>query len=329
MFRGGVELRMDEVTREASGLTAHRDDPEFARSPKIRGATRQRLRLSGGTELSFITAGETSEPALLLLHGTPESTRYFRHVVPELSRAAYVIAPDLPGFGESDVLPTASFTAYGDAVLELLDRLAMGSRYIYLHDFGAPVAFHIAMHAPERVSGLIVQNGNAHRTGLGPGWDATLAYGSEPNPENETKATAHLTFEGIRDTYLRDVPPDVAARMSPESWEEDWRVMQMPGRLEKERALIADYSRYVARFDAIADYLKRWQPPALMVWGRHEPFFELAEVVSWMQSLPRMEAHILDGGHMLLETHAAETASLMVDFILRTTREREGSGKRK
>jgi pimeloyl-ACP methyl ester carboxylesterase len=283
-------------------------------------ATRQRLRLSVGTELSFITAGEASRPAVLLLHGSPSSARMFREVVPELSQAAYVIAPDLPGFGESDVLPTASFPAYGQAISELLDRRAIGPRYIYLHDFGAPVGFHIAMQAPERVLGLIVQNANAHRTGLGPQWGPVLAYGSQPNPENEAAATAHLTFEGMRDTYLRGVPSDVAARIPAESWEEDWRVMQLPGRMDKERALIADYARYVGRFDAIADYLKRRQPPALMVWGRHEPFFELAEVLSWMEDLPRMEAHILDGGHMLLETHAAEAASLMVDFIKRTQR---------
>src|SRR5918992_5668089 len=115
----------------------------------MRPMTRQRLRLSGGTELSFTTAGETSKPAVLLLHGTPQSARYFRDVVPELSRVAHVITPDLPGFGESDVLPTASFPAYGQATSELLDRLAIGPRYIYLHDFGAPVGFHIAMQAPE------------------------------------------------------------------------------------------------------------------------------------------------------------------------------------
>jgi pimeloyl-ACP methyl ester carboxylesterase len=245
--------------------------------------------------------------------------------MPELSRAAYVIAPDLPGFGESDVLLTASFSAYGQAISELLDRLAIGPRYIFLHDFGAPVGLHIAMQAPEQVLGLIVQNGNAHRTGLGPQWDPVLAYGSQPNPETEAAATAHLTFEGMRDTYLRGVPSDVAARIPPESWEEDWRVMQLPGRMDKERALIADYARYVARFDAIADYLKRRQPPALMVWGRHEPFFELAEVLSWLEDLPRMEAHVLDGGHMLLETHAAEAASLMVDFIQRTNGARSGA----
>jgi pimeloyl-ACP methyl ester carboxylesterase len=169
----------------------------------MRAANRQRLRLSGGTELSFITAGEASKPAVLLLHGTPQSARYFRDIVPELSRAAYVIAPDLPGFGESELLLTASLPAYGQAISELLDRLAIGPRYVYLHNFGAPVGFHIAMQAPEQVLGLIVQNGNAHRTALGPQWDLVLAYGSQPNPENEAAATAHLTYEGMRDVSPR------------------------------------------------------------------------------------------------------------------------------
>ena len=129
---------------------------------------RQRLRLSGGTELAFIAAGETAKPAVLLLHGSPSSAEMFREVVPELSRETYVIAPDLPGFGESDVLPSPSFPTMGQAVAELLDRLSIGPRFIYLHDYGAPVGIHIAMQAPERVSGFIIQNGNAHRTGLGP-----------------------------------------------------------------------------------------------------------------------------------------------------------------
>ena len=107
----------------------------------MRSAIRQRFRLSGGTELSFITAGDASKPAVLLLHGFPGSAEYFREVVPELSQATYVIAPDLRGFGESDVLPAPSFPAFGQAILELLDRLAVGPRNIYLHDFGAPVGF--------------------------------------------------------------------------------------------------------------------------------------------------------------------------------------------
>jgi pimeloyl-ACP methyl ester carboxylesterase len=285
----------------------------------MRAMNRQRLRLSGGTELSFITAGEASRPAVLLLHGSPQSARMFRDVIPVLSQTAYAIAPDLPGFGESDVLPAPSFPAFGEAILELLDRLSIGPRYIYLHDYGAPVGFHIAMQASERVLGLIVQNANAHRTGLGSQWDATQApYWSQPTPKNEAAATAHLTFEGTRGTYTTGAPPDLVARMSPEIWEEDWRVMNLPGRMDTQRALVRDYGKYVERFEAIADYLARRQPPALMVWGRHDPFFELDEVLSWMRALPRMEAHVLDAGHKLLETHAAAAVSLMLDFIKRT-----------
>lgn len=283
-------------------------------------ATRQRLRLSGGTELAFITAGDASRPAMLLLHGFPGSVDYFREIVPALSQITYVIAPDLPGFGESDVLPTPSFSAFGQAVSELLDRLAVGPRYIYLHDFGAPVGFHIAMQAPEQVLGHIVQNANAHRTGLGPPWAPVIDYWSHPNPENEAASTAHLTFEGVRNGYLGGMPPEVAARISPEIWEEDWRVMQLPGRMETQRALVRDYGNYVARFDEIAEYLERRQPPSLMFWARHDPFFDLAEVMTWMQALPRMEAHILDGGHKLLETHAAAATPLMVDFVRRNQR---------
>ncbi|WP_213288203.1 alpha/beta fold hydrolase [Bradyrhizobium sp. sGM-13] len=281
-------------------------------------ANRQRLRLSGGTELSFITAGEASKPAVLLLHGFPGSAGYFREVVPALSQATYVIAPDLPGFGESDVLPTVSFRTFGQAISELLDRLAIGSRYIYLHDFGAPAGFHIAMQAPGQVQGLIIQNANAHRTGLGSQWAPVMAYWSNPNPENEAAATAHLTFEGVRNGYLGGMPPDVAARIPAEIWQEDWRVMQLPGRMDTQRALVRDYGHYVARFDEIAQYLERWQPPALMVWARHDPFFDLAEILSWMRALPRMEAHVLDAGHKLLETHAGPALSLMMEFIRRT-----------
>src|SRR5688572_26803011 len=293
----------------------------------MRAPNRQRLRLSGGTELSFITAGESSKPAVLLLHGTPQSARYFRDIVPELSRVAYVIAPDLPGFGESDLLPTTSFPAYGQAISELLDRLAVGPRYIYLHDFGAPPGFHIAMQAPEQVLGLIVQNANAHRTGLGSQWAHVKDYWSHPNPENEEAATAHLTFEGVRNGYLGGMPPDVAARVPAETWEEDWRVMNLPGRMDTQRALVRDYGNYVARFPEIAAYLARWQPPSLMLWGRHDPFFDLAEVLSWMRTLPRMEVHVFDAGHKLLETHATPASTLMRDFIRHTPTRKPSAGR--
>jgi pimeloyl-ACP methyl ester carboxylesterase len=278
----------------------------------------RRLRLSGGTELAYFTAGDPSNPALLLLHGFPSSAHTFRDVFQELAQVAHVIAPDLPGHGQSDVPPTPSFAAFGDAISELLAHLGIGRRFIYLHDWGAPMGLRIAMQAPELVSGLIIQNANAHRTGFGPLWDATLKYWSEPTKENEAAATVHLTLAFTREQYTGGLPEDVAATIRDEPWVEDWRVMNLPGRMETHRALIADYKHHAARFDAIAAYLKQSQPPALMLWGRHDPFFDIAETLSWMQDLSRMEAHIFDGGHFLLETHAAPALSLMMEFIKRT-----------
>lgn len=282
--------------------------------------TRERIRLSNGGELSVLTAGDPSRPTLLLLHGVPNSARMFEDVASALAPAAYVIAPDLPGFGESDPLPDPGFTAFGRAISELLNRLEIGRLHLYVHDFGAPVVFHIAMAAPERVRGLIIQNANVHESGIHAGWEQTLDYWAAPNPENEAAAMAHLTFEGTRDQYLAGVPSDVTASIPAERWEEDWRVMNLPGRMATQRALVTDYGTYMARWDDITGYLAQWQPPGLLIWGRHDAYFDIAETVSWMQDLPRMEAHILDAGHLLLETHSAVAAPLMLDFIERSGR---------
>ncbi|MGE7468210.1 alpha/beta hydrolase [Bosea sp. NPDC003192] len=192
---------------------------------------------------------------------------------------------------------------------------SVGQRFIYLHDWGAPVGLDSAMRSPDQVAGLIIQNANAHRSGFGPLWEATFEFWANPTAENEAKATSHLTFEFTREQYTGGLPEEVAARIKGEPWIEDWTVMNLPGRMEMQRALIADYANVVARFDAIADYLWRWQPPALMLWGRHEPYFALAETVSWLEDFPRMEAHILDGSHFLLETHAEPALALMLEFI--------------
>jgi pimeloyl-ACP methyl ester carboxylesterase len=277
--------------------------------------TRSSIQLSGGTRLSFVTAGDERRGALLLLHGFPSSANTFRDIIPVLADVAYVIAPDLPGFGASEPLHETTFDHYAEAVNELLEHLGARERCIYLHDFGAPVGLRIAMDDPALVRGLIVQNANAHRTGFGPQWKDTQEFWSHPNRENEAAATAHLTLEGVRSQYVGGVPEDVAKTISPSVWEEDWRVMTLPGRLAVQRALIADYGNYAARFDSISDYLRTHQPPAVMVWGRHDVFFDLAETVTWMEELPRMEAHILDGGHFLLETHAAPAGAIMKNFL--------------
>jgi pimeloyl-ACP methyl ester carboxylesterase len=271
----------------------------------------------GGAEIAIRLAGDREKPALLLLHGSPTSSRSFRNVIGPLAHDCLVIAPDLPGYGDSEPIDQTSFSQYADVTEELLARLGVGSFYVYLHDFGAPVGLSLATRAPQRIHGLIIQNGNAHESGLGPAWAATRAFWDDPTPEREAEAITHLNFEGTRKVYVEGVPADIVARMDPRQWEEDWRIMSLPGRLEKERALVLDYRNHVARFAEIADYLEHWQPPALMLWARHDIFFELDETLSWMKSLPRMEAHIFDGPHLLLETHATECASLMRAFIRR------------
>jgi pimeloyl-ACP methyl ester carboxylesterase len=270
-----------------------------------------------GSRIAAVLAGNRDNPAVLLLHGLPNSSRNFRNIIPRLADTCFVIAPDLPGFGQSDVIPDPTFARLAGLIEGLLKELGVDGAYLYAHDYGAPVALDLAMRDPRRVRGLIIQNANAHRTGFGPNWRDTIAYWNEPTKENEQRATAFLTFEGTRGTYIDGVPEDIASRISADNWIEDWRVMSEPGRIDVQRALVRDYGRYVARFDEIARYLREHQPPALMLWGRHDPFFDIAETLSWLQDLPRMEAHILDGPHLLLETHAETCAELMVDFIRR------------
>jgi pimeloyl-ACP methyl ester carboxylesterase len=276
-----------------------------------------------GTDLAVRLAGRRDAPAFLLIHGFPSSSASFRNVIGTFAQDCFVIAPDLPGFGDSDPIEQPSFSRFADLLDGLLARLGIDSFHLYLHDFGAAVGLYLATRAPDRVRSLVVQNANAHESGMGPQWDATRAYWKHPTPDREAEATAHLTFEGTRDQYVGGVPHDVAERIDPRLWEEDWRVMLLPGRLAMQRALVLDYRTHAARFGEIAEYLDRWQPPALMLWGRHDVFFAVDEILSWMKALPRMEVHILDGPHFLLETHAAECAALISAFIRRIERLRQ------
>jgi pimeloyl-ACP methyl ester carboxylesterase len=278
------------------------------------------LRLSTGTKLAYRIAGHPSLPALLLIHGFPNASSGFRHVISGLAEVAYVIAPDMPGSGMSEPLPNTSFDALVDATAELLDHLNVERWFLYVHDWGAPVSLGLALRAPERVLGLIVQNGNAHESGMDPElWKDARAYWQDPSPEREEKATAHLNAETfVREQYVSGLPDAVASRIQGQPWKEDWAVLQKPGRLVAQKALILDNGRtHVARFGDYADWLEQAQPPALMIWGRHDPYFAIDETLDWMKALPRMEAHILDGGHLLLETHAPEALLLMRSFLQR------------
>lgn len=269
-------------------------------------------------------AGDPASPALLLLHGFPSSSATFRHLLGPLAEDHFVIAPDLPGFGASEPIARPSFASFADVIDALLTQLGVASFHLYLHDFGAAVGLHLATRNPQSVRSLIIQNANAHESGLGPAWEATRSYWDEPTPERESAAIAHLTPAGTRDQYVAGVPEHVAARLDPLVWEEDWRVMSLPGRIDTQRSLVLDYRNHHARFPEIADYLATSQPPALMLWGRHDAFFAIDETLDWMKALPSMEAHIFDGPHFLLETHPDECATSIRGFLAGVDEHRDG-----
>lgn len=268
--------------------------------------------------MRYREAGVPSSMAVVLLHGAPSSSYSFREVLPVVGEHAYVIAPDIPGFGLSDSPPVEdyeyTYRGLSHVIERLLDDLGVERYILFVTDYSTPVGYFLATRHPERVLGLIVQNGNAHEVGLGEGWDSGRRYWADPTEENRAALPKWLTFEGTKDTYLGGLPEEVAELHPPESWHLDWERLSQPGNTEVYFQFFYDYRNHVARFDEIAEYHSTHQPPFLLLWGRHDQAFDIAEVLAFHRALNRFEAHIFDGGHFLLETHAAEVADLLVRF---------------
>lgn len=271
-----------------------------------------------GVKLFYREAGRRDAPGLLLLHGQPSSSYSFRDVIGPLASVARVIAPDLPGFGFTEAPDDYPYTfeAMARTIDTLTRQIGLKRFFLYIHDFGAPVAYYLALNRPDRVMGLIIQNGNAHEEGLGPDWDANKAYWADPTPENRAKLPEWLNFEGVRHTYVGDIPDRLKPLFAPEGWHLDWERMSRAGLVEIQFRIFADYGRYVARFPEISAYHHDHQPPALLIWGRHDPYFEIEEVLAYARELDRLDIHIYDAAHLLLETHHLECAALMHEFIL-------------
>lgn len=271
-----------------------------------------------GVKLFYREAGRTDAPGALLLHGQPSSSYSFRDVITPLATVARVIAPDLPGFGFTEAPDDYAYTfdAMARTIDALTQEIGLERFFLYVHDFGAPVAYHLALAHPDRVLGLIIQNGNAHEEGLGPVWDASKTYWADPTPENRAKLPEWLNFEGVRHTYVGGIPDRLEPRFAPDGWHLDWERMSRPGLVEIQFRIFADYGRYVARFPEISAYHRDHQPPALMLWGRHDPYFEIEEVLAYARELDRLDMHIYDAAHLLLETHHQECAALMREFVL-------------
>jgi pimeloyl-ACP methyl ester carboxylesterase len=271
-----------------------------------------------GVEIFYRAAGEPSAPMLLLLHGFPSSSFMFRELIPRLADQFRVIAPDLPGFGFTEIPKERAYTYSFDALAHTLEAFtdAMGiKRYaIYVFDYGAPTGFRLAMSHPERITAIVSQNGNAYEEGLGDAWGPIRKYWSAPNQENRDVIRQNiLNFEGTRWQYTHGVanPESVA----PESYTLDAALLERPGNKEIQLDLFLDYASNVKLYPKFQDYLRESKPPLLAIWGKNDPFFIPAGAEAFRKDLPNAQVRFLDTGHFAIETHVVEIAAAMKEFL--------------
>lgn len=274
----------------------------------------------GKVELFYREAGPEDAPVLLLLHGFPSASHMFRDLIPLLADRFRVIAPDLPGFGQTRSPPRGAFTYSFDALADVLDGFVdargLTSYALYIFDYGAPVGLRLAMRHPERVTAIISQNGNAYLDGFSHEWGAWQAYWRDPSDANREACRASLSPDTIRDwQYGTCADP---SRLAPDGYELDIAYMARSGAEDIQLDLILDYRSNVALYPAFQAYFRAQQPPFLAVWGRHDPAFLPAGAEAYRRDLPAAEIHLLDAGHFALETHSAEIATHIRAFLGRT-----------
>jgi pimeloyl-ACP methyl ester carboxylesterase len=270
----------------------------------------------GDVEVFYREAGPADAPVLLLLHGFPTSGHMFRDLIPLLADRYHVIAPDLPGFGNT-VAPGRdkfeySFDHLADVIGGYVDALGPKRYAIYIFDYGAPTGLRLALKYPERVSAIISQNGNAYIEGLSKGWEPWQAYWREPTPEHREACRDSLSDDAIRFQYQHGAP---AHLVSPDGYTLDIGYMHRPEAKEIQLDLVLSYRTNVALYPQFQEYFRKSQVPLLAVWGKNDPFFLPPGAEAYKRDLPNAEIHFLDAGHFALETHSAEIAGDIRDFL--------------
>lgn len=272
-----------------------------------------------GAEIFYREAGPKNAPIVLLPHGYPCSSYEFRNLMPLLADRWRLLAPDFPGCGYSSTPPDFryDFDGYEDFLRRFTDRLGARRYVLYLHDFGSQIGLRHAIRSPERILGLIIQNGDIYEDALGPKYAEIKKYWRDPTPERKAKFGDAVNEEGFKDEFLNDVRPDLQARISPDLWKLHWSLMTE----ERRRIaieIIADLKDNLAWFPKYQAYLREHRPPTLIVWGPQDGYMPEASARAYLRDLPDAELHLLDGGHWLLETNVHEAAALMRDFLKRT-----------
>lgn len=271
----------------------------------------------GDVDVFYRVAGPADAPVVLLLHGFPTASHMFRDLIPELAETYRVIAPDLPGFGNTVAPPRGKFTYSFDHLAQIIggftEALHLDRFALYIFDYGAPVGLRVAMAHPERISAIISQNGNAYLEGLSDAWAPWRTYWASPTPENREACRVSLTAESIRlDQYLHGADPSL---VSPDGYTLDIAYMARPGAQEIQLDLILDYASNLALYPAFQAYFRAHRPPLLAIWGRHDPHFLPAGARAYQRDLPQAEIVLLEAGHFALETHAAEIGNSMRRFL--------------
>jgi len=272
-----------------------------------------------GIDLFYREAGDKKNPSLLLLHGFPTSSIAFRNLMIVMSDQYHLVAPDYPGFGFSEfpVPDGFEYTFRGISALinKFTETIDLHQFYIYLHDYGAPIGLQLCINHPEKISGIIVQSGNAHREGMGQEWDESIDYWYNPTTEKKEKLIEFLSAEGIKNQYFGGLPEEILSRVSPELWMVDWEFLKRPGNIEKQFELNCDFKTHLEMFPVYQEYLRNHQPPALVIWGKYEIFFSVQEVPCYKRDLPEAQIHVLNGGHDVLDTHFDEVLMLIISFL--------------
>jgi pimeloyl-ACP methyl ester carboxylesterase len=270
-----------------------------------------------GFKVFYREAGSSASPKLLLLHGFPSASHMFRDLIPLLADRFHIVAPDLPGFGQSDMPPREKFSYTFDNIARVIDRftevIGFNRFAVYVFDYGAPTGFRLAVRHPERITAIISQNGNAYEEGLSEGWSPIKAYWQDPSEANRKALRAFLAPETTRWQYTHGVPDP--ATVSPDGQNLDNFYLARPGADEAQLDLFGDYKSNVALYPSFQQYFRTHKPPLLVTWGKNDPFFVPAGAEAFKRDNPRAIVRLFDTGHFALETHAREIAESIRDFL--------------
>ncbi|EIK96261.1 Alpha/beta hydrolase fold protein [Pseudomonas sp. M47T1] len=274
----------------------------------------------GDVEVFYRQAGAKDAPVLLLLHGFPTSSHMFRDLIPLLASQYRVIAPDLPGFGNTKAPPRGQFDYTFDNLYKVIEGFTEAlelTRYaLYIFDYGAPTGLRLAAANPEKVTAIISQNGNAYLEGFSDQWGPWQTYWREPSQAHREACRPSLSAQTIREwQYGTGTDPE---KLSPDGYTLDIQYMARPGAEEIQLDLILDYRSNVEAYPAFQAYFRQHQPPLLAVWGKHDPAFIPPGAQAYRKDIPDAEVHLLDTGHFALETHAPQIAEYIHEFLSRT-----------